>query len=102
MRPAVGDLGQRSVAVARRARGKSLVVQDARDQLPNVGLVIDDQNVTCHGSRPACQLPVAASIFVSLLVVSAPPLVSPSGGFVSVGGAVVTTSACLPSMVDLP
>src|SRR5581483_4862496 len=101
MRTAVGDLRQRGVAVARGARGKSLVVQDARDQLPNGGLVIDDQNVTCHGTRPACQLPVAASIFVSLLVASAPPLVSPSGGFVSLDGAVVAAAACWPSMVDL-
>src|SRR5262249_7433234 len=101
MRPAVGDLGERGVAVARGARGKSLVVKDARDQLPHVGLVIDDQNVTCLGPRPARQSPVAASILASLLVVSAPPLVSCSGGFVSLVGAVEVAATCWPSMVDL-
>ena len=86
MRAAIGDLGQRGIAVARRPRRKPLVIEDARDEIADIGLVIDNQNVTCHGSRPACQLPVAASIFVSLLVASAGPLVSSAAAFVSADG----------------
>ena len=69
MRTAIGDFRQRRIAVARGARGEALVVKDARNQIANIGFVIDNQNVICHGSRLSCQLPVAASIFVSLLVV---------------------------------
>ena len=76
MRAAIGDLRQRRIAVARGPRRKALVIEDARDQIADIGFVVDNQNVTCHGSRPVCQLPVAASIFASLLVASAGPLVS--------------------------
>src|ERR1700719_2752840 len=83
MRAAIGDFGQRGIAVARGACRKALVVEDARNQLADIGLVVDNQNVTRHGSRPPRQLPVAALIFASLLVVSAGPLVCGSGAFVS-------------------
>ena len=52
MRAAVGDLGQRGIAVARGPRRKPFVVQDARDEVANIGFVVDNQNVTRHGSRP--------------------------------------------------
>ena len=84
MRAAIGDFRQRRIAVARGPGGKTLVVENARNQIANIGFVIDNQNVICHGSRLSCQLPVAASIFVSLLVVSAGSVVSDSGAFVSV------------------
>src|SRR6266481_3467448 len=83
MRAAITDLRQRGIAVARGPGGKALVVENARNQIPNVGVVIDNQNVTCHGSRPPCQLPVAALILASLLVVSTPSAVSAAGSFVS-------------------
>ena len=83
MRPAIGDFRQRRIAVARGPGGKTLVVENAGNQIPNICFVIDNQNVICHGSRPSCQLPVAASIFVSLLVVSAGSAVPDSGCFVS-------------------
>src|SRR5665647_1622638 len=80
MRAAVGDLRQRRIAVARGPGGESLV--------------IDNQNVTCHGSRLSCQLPLAASIFVSLLVASDVPsgLVASGGPAVSVTGTFVSPS----------
>src|SRR6266481_6158417 len=98
MRAAIGDLRQRGIAVARGPCGKALVVENARNQIANVGFVIDNQNITCHGSRPPCQLPVAALIFVSwlfvswifvswifasLLVVSPRSAVCPAGSFIS-------------------
>src|ERR1700736_1333739 len=83
MRTAIGDFRQRGIAVARRPRGKALVVENARNQVPNVGFVIDNQNITCHGSRLPCQLPVAALIFASLLVVSSRPAVSTAGSFIA-------------------
>ena len=70
MRAAIGDLRQRRIAVARGPGAKTLVVQNARNEVANIGLVVDNQNVTCHGLHLSCQLPVAASIFVSSLVVS--------------------------------
>jgi hypothetical protein len=48
-RPPVGDLGDRTVAVARGARAESLILQDARDQVAYVGLIIDDQDIVGHG-----------------------------------------------------
>jgi hypothetical protein len=55
--PARNDSGQRFVAVARRARSVPLVLQDARDQFANVGFVVNDQDVGCHGIvRPLKQL----------------------------------------------
>ena len=71
MRAAIGDFRQRRIAVARGPGGKTLVVENARNQIANIRFVIDNQNVICHGLRLSCQLPVAASIFVSMLVASA-------------------------------
>src|SRR6185437_10063818 len=98
MRATIGDLGQCRVAVARGPAGKALIIENARDEIPNIGLVIDNQNITCHGSRPACQLPVAASVFVSRLVASAGPLVSSAGGFVSPVGRTVEPPCSLDSV----
>jgi hypothetical protein len=47
--PPAGDGRQRIVTVARGARQVALVLQDAGNQLPYVGFVVDDQNVRCHG-----------------------------------------------------
>src|SRR6516165_9422127 len=99
MWPPIGDLGQRRVAVARSPRRKPLVIQDACDELPNIGFIVDNENVTCHGSRPACQLPVAAWIFVSLLVVFACPLVSASPAFVSAARGSLWAASCLTSIL---
>ncbi len=65
MRASIGDLGQRRIAVARRAGVEAFVLQNARDEVANIGFVVDDQNVTGHGLHLSCQLPVAASIFDS-------------------------------------
>jgi hypothetical protein len=43
---------QRRIAVARGPGGEALVLQNARNQIANIGFVVDNQNVTCHGSRP--------------------------------------------------
>ena len=51
-RPAVGDLRERRIAVARGPCRKSLVVENPRDKVTNVGFVIDNQNITCHRIRP--------------------------------------------------
>src|SRR5947208_12720324 len=83
MRPAVGYLGERRIAVARGPGHEALVFEDARNEIPNIGLIIDNQNFTCHGSRLFSQLPVEASIFVESLVFSAGSLVSADGSFVS-------------------
>ena len=61
-RPAIADLRQRGIAVARRSRGKPLVVKNPGDKVTNVGFVIDNQNITCHRIRPYSYSPVAASI----------------------------------------
>src|SRR5665647_894283 len=78
MGAAISDFRQRRIAVARGPGGESLVVENARDQIANISFVIDNQNVTCHGSRLSRQLPVAASTFVSLLVVAAGSEVPPA------------------------
>ena len=83
MRPAVADLGQRRIAVACGPGDEPLVFEDARNEIPNIGLIIDNQNFTCHRSRLSCQLPVEASIFVESLVFSAGSLVPEAGAFVS-------------------
>src|SRR5262249_1968081 len=48
--------GERFVAVTRRARGVALVLQDTRDQLADINLVVDDENIGRHApisrSRP--------------------------------------------------
>src|SRR5439155_3103118 len=97
MRPAVGDFRQRGIAVPRRAGRKSLVVENARHEIANIGFVIDNQNVTSHGLHLSCQLPVvAASIFDSLLVVSAGSLVSDSGSFISLPGSLAAALGACP------
>jgi len=65
MRTAVGDLGERRIAVARGPRTEAFVVQNARNEIADVCFVVDNQNVTGHGLHLSCQLPVAASILVS-------------------------------------
>ena len=42
------DRGERGIAVTCRSRGKSLILENARDQFANVGLVVDDQYIGCH------------------------------------------------------
>src|SRR5438876_6148292 len=98
MRAAIGNFRQRRIAVARGARAETLVVKNARNQITNIGFVIDNQNVTCHGSRLSCQLPVAASIFASLLVASAGPSVSDAGCFVSAAGSFTSAFGAWPDM----
>jgi hypothetical protein len=44
------DLVQRGIAVARRAGGVAFVLEQARDQLADVGLVINNQNIGRHVS----------------------------------------------------
>ena len=44
---------QRVVAVARRAGAVAFVLEDARDQLADISLVVDDEDIGCHLSRPA-------------------------------------------------
>src|ERR1700716_837087 len=105
MRAAVGDFRQRRIAVARGSGRKTLVVQNARNQVANIGFVIDNQNVIGHGSRLSCQLPVAASIFVSLLVVSGfvvswGSMVSGAGGFVSGGGGFASAFGAWPAIAN--
>ncbi len=63
MRAAIGDLRKRGIAVARGAAGKSFIVQNSRNEVANIGFVVDNQNVTCHGLHLSCQSPVAALIF---------------------------------------
>src|SRR5436190_16438718 len=83
MRTPAADLGQRRVAVARGAGRKSLVLEDTGHEIADIGFVIDNQNVTGHGLHLSCQLPVAASIFVSMCVGSGGVLVSAAAIFVS-------------------
>jgi hypothetical protein len=45
------DSGQRFVAVARRPRTVSLVLQYARDQFADIRFVVNDQDIGCHGVR---------------------------------------------------
>ena len=90
MRAAIGNLRQRRIAVARGAGAETFVVQNARNEIANIGFVVDDQNVTCHGLHLPCQSPVAAWIFVSLLVVAAGSMVSGAGAFVSAVGSVAS------------
>src|SRR5215813_2249635 len=51
------DLGQRIVAFACGARDKALVLQNSGNQLPDIGLVVDDQNVECHDSMSRLNVP---------------------------------------------
>src|SRR6266436_9906522 len=100
MRAAIGDLRQRRIAGARGPGGEALVVKNTRDQIPNICFVVDNQNVICHGSSPSCQLPVAASIFVSLFVASAGSVVSDAGWFVSGSGSFISTFAAWPDTAN--
>src|SRR6267154_6578917 len=100
MRAAIGDFRQRRIAVARCPGGKTLVVQNTGNQIPNICFVVDNQNVICHGSSPSCQLPVAASIFVSLLVASVGLSVSDAGWFVSGTGSIISTFAAWPDTAN--
>src|SRR3954449_12391531 len=71
MRAPVGNLRQRRIAVARGPCGEPLVLENARNQIADIRLVIDNQNIIrCHGFPLSCQLPVAASIFGWVLVAS--------------------------------
>ena len=51
MRPALLDGLQRLVGVAGRAGRVALVLEDARDEIADVGLVVDDQDVRWHRHR---------------------------------------------------
>ena len=46
------DGAQRFVAVAREARAVALILQDTGDQIPDIGFIIDDQNVSGHHCAP--------------------------------------------------
>ena len=48
LRPALLDDAKRLVAVARQARAVAFVLEDAGHELADVGLVVDDQDVSCH------------------------------------------------------
>ena len=47
-RPARRNLGDRRIAVARGTRAKALVLENAGDQLADVGFVVDDQDIVGH------------------------------------------------------
>src|SRR4030088_945259 len=100
MRAAIGDFRQPRIACARGPRGEALVVKNARNQITNICFVIDNQNVICHGSRLFCQLPVAALIFVSLLVASAGSAVSDAGCFVSGMGSFISIFGAWPDTAN--
>ena len=51
MGEALSNSGQRFVAVARRARIVSLVLQYARDQLADICFVVNDEDVGCLSVR---------------------------------------------------
>ena len=48
MRPARADRGQRLVGRTRRARPVPFVVEDARDEIADVRLVVDDEDIRAH------------------------------------------------------
>src|SRR4051812_49628839 len=101
MRPAVGDLSQRRIAVARSPCGEAFVLQNARNEVADVCFVVDNQNVTGHGLHLSCQLPVAASILVSSLVAVVASLVPEEGAFVSAPCSLVS-AACGSAACSLP
>ena len=47
--PAARDMRQRVVAVARGARDKAFILQDAGNKLPDIRFVVDNEDVICHG-----------------------------------------------------
>ena len=90
MRAAIGNLRQRRIAVACGPGAETFVVQNTRNEVANICFVVDNQNVTGHGLHLSCQLPVAAWIFVSLLVVASSSMVSDAGAFISAAGSVAS------------
>src|SRR5262249_16363291 len=50
--PTRHDGRQRVIAGARSARAGTLILQDARDELADIGFIVDDQDIGCHGCRP--------------------------------------------------
>src|SRR5438477_9250430 len=97
MRTAVGDLGERRIAVACGPGTEAFILQNARNEVADVCFVVDNQNVTGHGLHLSCQLPVAALIFGSSLVAVAASLVSEDGGFVSLSSCFFSGAGSLPS-----
>ena len=61
LRPAGADRGQRGFAIARDAGGIALVVQDARDQVADVFLVVDDQDFRRDQRSVLAHLPASFS-----------------------------------------
>src|SRR5581483_2556068 len=53
--PPRDDGGERFVAVARGTGVVALILQDARDQLADVGFIIDDENVGRHDLSLVCR-----------------------------------------------
>ena len=47
------DRGDSLVAVACGSRAVTLVLQDSRHKVSNVGLVVDDENVAAHDNAPS-------------------------------------------------
>src|SRR6266850_2556840 len=100
MRAAVGNFRERRIAVACGSGAKALVLENARNQIANIGLVIDNQNVICHRSRLSGQPPEAVLIFVSLLVAFAASAVSDAFAFVSGTGSLVSAFGAWPDMAN--
>ena len=96
MRAAVGDLGERRIAVASGPRGEAFILQNARNEVADICFVVDNQNVTGHGLHLSCQLPVAALILGSSLVAVAASLVSEEGAFVSPPCSSASAACSLP------
>ena len=44
-RPPLGDLGERRIGIGGRAGAVALVREDAGDELPDVGFVVDDEDI---------------------------------------------------------
>src|SRR6266851_5352011 len=100
MRAAIGNFRECRIAVARGPGRKTLVFENPRNQIANIGFVIDNQNVICHRSRLSGQPPVAALILVSLLVASAGRAVSCAASFVSAADSFTSTFAAWPDTAN--
>src|SRR6266496_5881298 len=46
----VGERRQRRIAVAREPRLIAFILENPRNELPDVGFVIDDENIGCHNT----------------------------------------------------
>ena len=46
--PSLLNCSQGFVAVAGEPRAVAFVLQNAGDNVPDIGLVVDDQNISCH------------------------------------------------------